>query len=434
MNQMRGIAIKDKKPIICEYDEANRQYNYFNEDGYGTMTGETHKEIKTLKTPYIQVPRSKMDIKQDPTAGPKDNKWIPIPLNELYDEFVKDADGLKKITNGLINMYRTGRDVQTAMHLAFHFLNNKKMVAEPITMEEEEWMDEASMGAIIFHEPYKGPACKLDINSSYPSIYSDVKFLIPYKKGIFRNVKKSELPSYYTIGIWRALVEYPDDNKKWPKLFKINETNKYTHYELNYAQEIGLIVELIEDDDPNHLYYPRDGCYTGSQCFKEYTTLLYKIKKENPELSKRCKSLLNLLWGGLCQPNSFKLRVDSNFEVKEDSIVKCFRPIDDEFYEATLIKKNKPYSTNWARMKPFLMAKGRITLARLMYPHIDNIYRAHTDSFLIGCDVDNIPKEYKISKELGELKIEESWKLCRIDGLNKIISLKLVKKMVVKTK
>ena len=61
-----------------------------------------------------------------------DGKLVEKSLEELHIEFMRDAIELKKVTKGLINMFLTGKDTNTAVYLAFKYLNEKNIVAEPI--------------------------------------------------------------------------------------------------------------------------------------------------------------------------------------------------------------------------------------------------------------------------------------------------------------
>ena len=166
-NYIHGIAKYEKIPVIYEETE-NGVYCYDGEN-YGYITTEQKRELRSLKTPHILIKKNDKEDKE------KD-------LKEIYDEFIKDADELKKETKEVINMYKTGRDTQTAIYLAFKFLNEKKIIPDPITLKEYEWLEDASQGALIFGEKYAGEGYKYDLNSAYPSIYSSCYFLIPIKE------------------------------------------------------------------------------------------------------------------------------------------------------------------------------------------------------------------------------------------------------------
>jgi len=234
-----GVHFQPKIPLICEF--VNGKYRYYDGTRYFTITEESRKAILSYKTKYILIKKGKNDKKRDPITG---KVTIEKTIEEIYNEFITDAEELKKATNGLVNMYKSGRDAVTAMNLAYYFLNEKKIVPDQITEEEAKWIEDASIGALICAEEYQGPGWKYDINSSYPSIMSSTNFMIPIKEGEFKTIKPG---IRYQTGIYRCEISYPNDELKWKKLFRINQKNKYTNVDIKYAESLGLNVRLIED-------------------------------------------------------------------------------------------------------------------------------------------------------------------------------------------
>lgn len=106
MNKQLGVAYCEKIPVIVNPDEEDGQYYCFDGKEYGYITEVQKKEIRSLRTEFIMITKEKNDKRS---------------LQEIHEEFVRDADELKKETNGIINMYKTGRDSQTAINAAFYF-------------------------------------------------------------------------------------------------------------------------------------------------------------------------------------------------------------------------------------------------------------------------------------------------------------------------
>jgi hypothetical protein len=325
----------------------------------------------------------------------------------MYVEFITDADEMYKRTNKLVNMYKTGSDAQTAICLAYKYLNENNISAENITFNEFKVLEDASHGPLVFADNKReGKFWLYDINSSYPSIYSSPYFMIPIREGEFKTLSKSEFENikHYSYGIFNVKITYPDDSSKWRKLFRLNYSNKYTHYELTYARELNLNMELIENGESNYLYYARESLLTGSECFKEYVQLLYPLRQNNI-IANRAKSLLRALWGALCQKNEYKMIVDfeTEFEPREDKEVTTMNIIpDQDKYEVYTVTKDKPYETNYARMKPFLLSKARIKISKLIEPYHEHIHKCHTDSML-----SDIELPIKTSLKLGDIKLED---------------------------
>ena len=53
---------------------------------------------------------------------------------------------------------------------------------------------------------------------------------------------------------------------------------------------------------------------------------------------------------------------------------------NEEDYEIKLQSINKTFKSDWARLKPFLLSKGRTLLSKAIEPNIEHIKRSHTDS------------------------------------------------------
>lgn len=391
-----GVHYQPKQPIISEF--VNGKYRYYDGNRYFTVSEESRKAILSYKTKYILIKKGKNDKKRDPITG---KVTIEKTMEELYREFITDAEELKRETKGLVNMYKTGRDAVTAMNLAFYFLNEKNIVPEPITKEEGRWIEDASLGALIYAEEYSGPGWKLDINSSYPSIMASQHFMIPVKAGEFKKIKLEEI---HSTGIYCVEITYPDENPKWKKLFRLNYQNKYTNTDIRYAQRLGLNIKMINEGSVNALIYSRDKCMTGYQCFKEYVDMLYKLR-ENPIIKARCKALLRCLWGSLCQRDEITLlwdwEKDGEFVYDETKKEISLEPVTDEIYKIKITRLGKIFATDWARMKPFILAKGRVNLGCLTESCVDHIKYLHTDGF-----VSSVPLGYITTLKLGDLKFE----------------------------
>ena len=405
-------SFDEKKPMFVE-TKNSKQIGY---DGkmYYTLTNTQLKEIHSLRTEFIQINKTDRDKKRNEKGKLEDKT-----LNDLYEEFVKDANELKSATNGLVNMYKTGRDAITCMKLAYHFIEKNNIQAEPITNREYEWLEKASIGALIFAEPYRGTIHKFDINSSYAHIYSNPRFIIPIQQGEFKHMTQNEFENitYYQIGIYRVNIKYPDNNTKWHKIFKLNDENYYTHIDVSYAKKLGLTLNLIEDGD-NWLFYSRTKCKAGSELFGEFVKLLYPLR-QNVIIKDRCKSLLRALWGVITQKNeqSKIINPDEEYELHDDKEVINMVPYGDT-YKITYIKKEKPYSSFFARMKSFLLAQGRKNISQYIEPYADYVVRSHTDSIN-----SSIALPIPHSLEIGMLKNEGIIKNAIVMNSNRVIDI-----------
>jgi len=172
---------------------------------------------------------------------------------------------------------------------------------------------------------------------------------------------------------------------------------------LNRVRELKGTITLIKDDKPNFLYYPPESMISGEILFKPYIDRLYKLKEQK---ITGAKNLLNVLWGALCEK-----RINKEY-FKEDGItipdeheIINIEPKTEKKY---LIKHYNPtsfYKTNWARIAPFILSKGRSVISKIMEPCIDDVKRVHTDGFLVTKKLD-----IKTGTDIGDLKYEGYYK------------------------
>jgi hypothetical protein len=379
-----NVNFKEKKPVIC----------FINGEHVETYDGVekkiiTHKEYykftKCNNTPYIYVSVNRARQKVC------DRKTI----EEEYKLFIDKADNLKEKSKGMINLYKTGTNQLTALNLFDRY--TKAISPEDIEQDESYWTECSTMGALIRCQTYEGQAYKYDVVSMYPSILKDSKFLIPIKRGEFK--KLDEVPEIFAYGIYRVNIEY---NKEKEKIFRYNRLNYYTHHCIRFAQSLGLEVTLIQDDKPNALIYTRDKCITSNQVFSEYIDFLFNLKKDGVE---GAKDILNIIWGALCE---YKTRnktatQDKEIDISGDNYIHSLCPLDDN--DTILLKvyqSKRVYTTNYARLGPFLLARGRMMIGQLLCNNINDVVRIHTDGWIQKTEF----KSNKIGDDIGQVRFE----------------------------
>ena len=400
--QVRGTATKEKIPVIYDLSETN---------------GKNEKNVKICikgKEKYITLEKFR-NIR----SKPRTSQYILIPKNdnktltESYENFITDANILKEETNGMINMYMTGKNTKTALQY-FYDLTKYMKPAEPIGATESRWIENSVKGPMVYSEPYKGPGYQYDIVSMYPSLMIDKKFKLPIKKGSFMKLTDTEFNSMKTsnsfkVGIYRCVINRPEDfpftsqsksQTTCNKLFKINETNYYTHFDLERAAELKFDVKLIHDDEPNALIYAHNELIYGSVLFEEIVKKLFCLKSKG---ITRAKQILNSLWGALSERNQIKLFVkegDLKVEIYDNKEVIALLPAaDDDSIMVKLANRDSYYETNYSRICPFLLSLGRYTISKLIESNVDSIVRLHTDGFLSSKEL-----PIKTGVGLGQLK------------------------------
>eukprot|EP01132_Coremiostelium_polycephalum_P007661 gene7661-9425_t len=126
----------------------------------------------------------------------------------------------------------------------------------------------------------------------YAAIMRDQRFQIPIKRGEFIKLSQQEFESWPFIkfGIYRVVIQGNN------KAFRFNPRGYYTHYDLQLAKTLGLMIKLIEDGNPNFLSYDGPTKINGDTLFKSYIDyVLDLIKKGVP----RSKELYTTFWGML---------------------------------------------------------------------------------------------------------------------------------------
>ncbi len=328
-------------------------------------------------------------------------------LKEEYETFIEQATLLKERTKGRINMFKLGNIKDTALALFQYF--NQSVHPEPITEAEMKFINGCFRGGMRIGEQYEGKAYKYDVVSRYPSLMVG-KYSLPIKQGKFLKITEEELKQwkdnngkqYFKFGIYKCEVSGNIDSK----LFKLNENDYYSHIDLQTAYNLGYDIKL-QCEECNFLYYSPNTCVSYEKVFKDFVNLLYPIKKEDKRITYS-KSILNILWGALCEKQIHRtIKPDDNKEILEEDeeIVNI-----EQYYNTCLIeisKRNNYYKTNYARLSPFLTALARSKLTEFILKHnidTDDIKWSHTDSLIITKKLKDIKD--KDECELGEMGFE----------------------------
>ena len=349
------------------------------------------QDIKAIKKEYTLI---LINTKRDPIYH--NNKRLNT-LKEHYDYYNACAKELYTHSKGKVNMYYAGGFTHTAVYLwrLLGFNKGLEVKPEPLTDTEVEFLKGAK-GAIIFGEKYYGTGHMYDFCSFYQGILSDNHFLIPIKPPTERTINKlSEVVSYdklsygfYHIEIQRSKDEYVD------RLFRFNDKNIYTHTDIHLAMKLGLKRKLIIDGKTNFWHYERKSLVTGYQVFNNFVSYMFKLKDKKV---MGAKNILNCLWGALCQQ---RRKVTTKPTEKEQSKIIAIRPNEDGELEFT-IGKSMTFKFAWARLKPFLLAEGRMRISTTLKPFGDKIVRCHTDGFIAKEKLD-----IKTGLMKGEIKYE----------------------------
>ena len=343
-----------------------------------------------------------------------------------------EAEKAKEETDGYINFFRCG--IIKNMPLNLFFDKVKCVFPDEISNIESDYINDASYGALTYWERHKGTFYCYDKNPQYPYLLSRNYHKFPIKEGEFKFINTIEDKPLY--GVYRCIITKPDRDTDFQscratpaqqgsscndpyKFFRFNNKNYYTHFDIEVAIRSGLKVELIIDENANFLYYSDDKLLNGAFMFKHFVDDLYELKANK---IKGVKEVLNILWGALCEMNIHKRNVDFNTEIDlSDYKLLSFGGNEDIFNFKLLPKRTKQFKTNWARIKPFILAYGRISMYHVYNKYEDLIIRINTD----GIWLKEQPKELheqatdkQTNWKLGYLKCEGEREI-DLMGLNK---------------
>jgi hypothetical protein len=379
--KINGVSFKECKPILYDSNPAV-EMNAYDGDKLYHMTSEEFRQIKYSSKTHVIVNKDNADM----------------TLEENYQSFIHDANELKTESNSFINLYKTGNNITAALDLFDRFTRFVEL-PEDIEQDEGQWILDASFGALIRAEKgYEGEGHKYDVCSMYPSILNSAKFMIPVQRGEFKQLTQDEFDKlkFLPHGIYRCQVECDDVHP----LFRTNPKHYYTHLDLSRAKELGLEINMIMDDQANHLYYHRSKTVNANILFDEFIKFMFELKDKKVP---RAKAILNCLWGALCQKNKISHVVfdDSDaIDLPQDIQVFKITPFR-EGAKVDYYKNDRMFKTNFARIMPFLLAKARATISAIMEPYVDHVVYCHTDSMIVNKAI-----EIQTGNGLGELKYE----------------------------
>ncbi len=402
---IKNISYKDRRPLITCFDFKKQLYICY--DGE-TETTKTLAEIK--------------DILNNPLSS----DYIIIKeryqayLKETYDEFTTEAAKLKEITNGKINMFRTGYIKDTIIKLFYDSIK-ATFSSQPIQQDEAHWIINSKRCGLVFGDKYKGQLHKYDYSSYYGSILRGISDF-PVRRGEFKTIKHDEIIQIVRYGIYRCIIT--SDNPQAYKTFRFNKLNYYTHIDVKFAKKNNFNVQLIEDGYPNFLYYSDECRVKGSQLFRDVVDYVFDIKKKYPKLSFP-KRLLSNLGGALAEFKINKKYLLPNTAPEPSGrpqIIKHMSFFGTNKIKLETLDVNDQFKTEYARMYPFMTAQGRCKIGQLFFDNgVENIKRVHTDGF---CSLIKIPDcKNKADCNIGELGYEETANYEVVNSM-KIIKLK----------
>lgn len=314
-------------------------------------------------------------------------------LVKFYKEYKNDAAIIFKESDKMINLFKSPA-IQAHAKALFYELSYSTMKPEPIYQAEASRLHIRAALIKAIPGEYKTTVYDYDVNSMYGSLMSTHMF--PMKEGEFKTL--TTLPDTLEYGIYKCLIE--SRNHEESLLFRFAKDNEYTHYDIMAARLLGLKITLMKGKN-NCLIYTKDKLEYGQRLFKPTVNFLYKLKaKKLP----RVKQILNSLWGSLCEIAERKITLakDEEFEIPASCEIRHIYSIGDKLRLTLVNNDERLYTTNYARIGPFLTGQARYFMAKTLAPHQEHLLRVHTDGFV---STKPIP-ELTIGDKIGEWKMK----------------------------
>ena len=326
-----------------------------------------------------------------------------------HKKFMDGANKLKDLTNGQINMFKTGTFKKTA--LKYFYETVQFITPDKILRDEALWLRFATLGPIMYcKKGYEGKCHYQDFKSFYSSIMSRQQTKYPFKRGEFLKLSEDDFKSmeFFKFGIYRAVIG--GDHQ----LFRYNEVHYYTHRDLESAKKLKLPIKIICDGEANFLYYSSDKLMSGKDLFGKFVKTLYPLRKE----TEIVKSILNILWGSLGQINHVIKDYDmkTSHELPKNATIEEIYMKDDNTIHVKYTETDKPiFKTDFARIVPYLLSYGRYDMINLLEPFIKDVVYVRTDGFRTKSKQD-----LKFGTDIGEL-FYEGEEFIKIEHINLVL-------------
>lgn len=396
--QVHGISYAAKQFMIYSDVEEDDTFPVYDGKNYKHITRDAWDYIRKHVV-YSDEPQPYILIKH------KNNKKKGINnMKDTFDYMTKCAKELKEASFGIIDMYKTGSFKKTALKL----FKDLALTIQPRALEpdEQEWVYRTMMGATRFNDNYEGPAYKYDINGMYSALQASQQFGVPIKRGEFKEMTNEEFQKlkFFEYGFYRVKISGNIDHKQ----FVVNSYNYYTHYDLTTAKELGYEMELIEDGEDNCLLYNGEKRVSGATVFGPFVKMMFDLCQKG---IAGAKEIRNVLWGALMEKREYIMTFTKEDTIEEENEITSLCPVGENGIRVNFRKKSLTYKTNFARFGPFLTARGRRMITKVMQPHLEHIKRVHTDGF-----ISDVPLTFEkssrsvdsvsIGSEIGNLKFE----------------------------
>lgn len=356
----------------------------------------------------------------DPLKDPKDE----------LDEWIRQQEEVLTATEGKLNLFSRG----TFAEIAEDFWRATCMVKfSPISMQQQIWMKDASMGALTYAKPgFVENATSIDANALYPHLMTLTSRNVPTADGEFtEKVLNVDALDYRSCNIWSGVTL-----EGLPAPWRVNRTGKYREGELKKlllipgvtCEQIGTACKILE-------FERGKSCETMCRLFHKFVKFLGEWEERAvahglTEARRALKGISRSCWGRL----AMKKRKQECWKIVNGSTRRCFKKsfeilsvypiIDSQGKPTKLAVTTKPVDRIYEGVLPgvayVIMSAARVKMGTVledMERRGLTWHRVYVDSVLFEGTVEDLAdrpaehskyfQEYKFSKQRGHWKVEK---------------------------
>ena len=260
---------------------------------------------------------------------------------------------------------------------------------EPVDYTEFTYQERCSNGGLISIDPRilnKEIDCYgYDVKGYYPYLLGKSNLQIPTKKG--NEIKLDNLTFPLQYGYYKVQIKYEHSDKclnnpNFYKIFAFSSENVYTHYSLNFVNELNqecaekdrIKMILNTEDEYNAYVFDKECLINVSRIFKTWYEYIMKLKSKFPT-NKLIKRFSSSLWGSLTKfkrifysndDEYFDLDLSEIHEWEKQTQYKLLKQCEynDDKWSFEVLNIDDLFETDVSRLKSFLTSYARITMSK----------------------------------------------------------------------
>ena len=362
-----------------------------------------HGFVVTEKRGVVKIPRNKLQclLADRPGKRHSPHRYLKLVANGRSDGDQIDAAfaSWRRERQALlplgVDMFVTPKLTTAAtLHAARLWKAAPPAQLAPVA---EAWVSGAMAGGLIWARRGARADTELDFKSFYPSLLIAKGQTWPCGPGEFQTLQGQVRAQrggdlYWPYGIYRAVLPKRDASRHSvsPPLYRWHpeagvDWGYYTHYDLQAAELAGVSPVLAADGQANALIWPPSQRLLGNAAMGDFVRQWFTLKEA---AVVNAKTILTCLWGALCQSNERTYRIARGgkipgipLEIARDGP----NPDAATAYQVRFAPDGQSLFRGKApAIAPFLLARGRLEMARTLQQYGSSVVRVHTDGMFLA--------------------------------------------------